>query len=55
MLSGEYSEGDLLSLFRFDLRLTEDVQEAVVESEAGGLEYDDEEVEAFCCSLIDRN
>ena len=37
------------------MKLTEDVQEATVEPEAGELEYDDEEVEVFCCSLIDRN
>ena len=55
MLLGEYSEGDLLSLFQFNLRLTEVVQEAAVKPEAGGLEYDDEEVEAFRHSLIDRN
>ena len=41
----------------FDMitKLTEDVQEAKVETETGGLEYEDEEVEAFCCSLILRN
>ena len=36
-------------------KLTEDVQEATVEPETGGLEYEDEEVEAFRCSLIDEN
>ena len=36
-------------------KLTEDVQETMVELETGGLEYEDEEVEAFCCSLILRN
>ena len=54
-LSGEYSLGDLLSLFRFDLKLTEDMQETQIEQEIGGLEYEDEEVEAFCRSLILRN
>ena len=36
-------------------KLTEDVQEATVEPETGGLEYEDEEVEAFHHSLIDGN
>ena len=41
----------------FDMitKLTEHVQETKVKLEAGGLEYEDEEVEAFCCSLIVRN
>ena len=34
-------------------KLTEDAQEPEVTMETGGLEYEDEEVEAFCCSLID--
>ena len=37
------------------MKLTEDVQEAIVEPETGGLEYEDEEVEAFRRSLIDGN
>ena len=40
--------------FNMITKLTEDVQEATVEPEAGGLEYDNKEVEAFCHSLIDR-
>ena len=36
-------------------KLTEDVQEATVEPETGGLEYEDEEVETFRRSLIDGN
>ena len=36
-------------------KLTEDVQETKDELETGGLEYEDEEVEAFHCSLIVRN
>ena len=41
----------------FDMiaKLIEDVQEAKVEPETGGLEYEDKEVEAFHCSLILRN
>ena len=35
--------------------LTADVQETKDKMEAGGLEYEDEEVEAFSCSLIARN
>ena len=47
----------VISCHCFDLitKLTEDVQETMVEPEARGLEYEDKEVEAFCCSLIDRN
>ena len=41
--------------FNMITKLTEDGQEAKVEPETGGLEYEDKEVEAFCCSLIDRN
>ena len=41
--------------FNMIMKLTEDVQEAKVELETGGLEYEDEEVEALCCSLILRN
>ena len=33
-------------------KLTEDAQEPKVAMETGGLEYEDEEVEAFHCSLI---
>ena len=33
-------------------KLTEDAQEPEVAMETGGLEYEDKEVEAFCCSLI---
>ena len=47
----------MISCHCFDLiaKLTEDAQEAKVELETSGLEYEDEEVEAFCCSLILRN
>ena len=38
--------------FNLTMKLTEDVQETKVELETGGLEYEDEEVEAFRCSLI---
>ena len=41
--------------FSMIMKLTEDVQEAKVEPETRGLEYEDEEVEAFHCSLILRN
>ena len=41
--------------FNVIMKLTEDVQEATVELETGGLEYEDKEVEAFHRSLIDRN
>ena len=41
--------------FGMIMKLTEDVQEAKVEPETGGLEYEDEEVEALCHSLILRN
>ena len=41
--------------FNMIMKLIEDVQEAKVEPETGGLEYEDKEVEAFCCSLILRN
>ena len=41
--------------FNVITKLTEDVQEATIEPETGGLEYEDEEVEAFCRSLIDGN
>ena len=37
------------------MKLTEDVQETMVELETGGLDYEDEEVEAFHHSLILRN
>ena len=40
--------------FNVIMKLTEDVQEATVELETGGLEYEDKEVEAFHRSLIDR-
>ena len=47
----------VISCHCFDVitKLTEDVQETKVELETGGLEYEDEEVEAFRHSLIDRN
>ena len=41
--------------FNIITKLIRDVQETKVELETGGLEYEDEEVEAFCYSLIDRN
>ena len=41
--------------FSMIMKLTEDVQEAKVEPETRGLEYEDEEVEALCCSLVLRN
>ena len=41
--------------FNLVAKPTEDGQETQVEPEVGGLEYDGEEVEAFCCSLILRN
>ena len=51
------SSPKVISCCCFDVftKLTEDVQEATVEPEARGLEYDNEEVEAFHHSLIDRN
>ena len=51
------SSPKVISCCCFDViaKLTEDVQEATVELETGGLEYEDEEVEAFRRSLIDRN
>ena len=51
------SSPKVISCRCFDVitKLTEDVQEATVEPKARGLEYDDEEVEAFCRSSIDRN
>ena len=51
------SSPKVISCRCFDVivKLTEDVQEATVELETGGLEYEDEEVEAFRRSLIDRN
>ena len=47
----------VISCHCFDMimKLTEGVQEAKVELETRGLEYEDEEVEAFHCSSIDRN
>ena len=47
----------VISCHCFDLitKLTEDVQETKVELEARGLEYEDEEMEALCRSLILRN
>ena len=47
----------VISCHCFDLitKLTEDAQETKVELETGGLEYEDEEVEAFHHSLIFRN
>ena len=47
----------MISCRCFDMiaKLIEDVQEAKVEPETGGLEYEDEEVEAFHRSLILRN
>ena len=47
----------VISCCCFDMvaNLTEDAQETKVEPEIRGLEYEDKEVEAFCCSLIDRN
>ena len=47
----------VISCHCFDLitKLTEDAQETKVELETGGLEYKDEEVEAFRHSLILRN
>ena len=47
----------MISCCCFDVitKLTEDVQEATVELEAGEFEYNDKEVEAFHRSLIDRN
>ena len=41
--------------FNMMMKMTEDVQETKVELETRGLEYEDEEVEAFRCSLILRN
>ena len=41
--------------FNLIVKLTEDVQETKVEPETRGLEYEDEEVEAFRHSLINRN
>ena len=41
--------------FDMIMKLTKDVQETKVELETRGLEYEDEEVEAFRCSLILRN
>ena len=41
--------------FNMIMKLTEDIQETKVEPETRGLEYEDEEVEAFHRSLIDRN
>ena len=41
--------------FNMTLKLIGDVQENKDELEAGGLEYEDKEVEAFHCSLILRN
>ena len=37
------------------MKLTEDVQETKVELETGGLEYEDEEVEASCHSFLGTN
>ena len=47
----------VISCHCFDVitKLTGGVQETKVELETGGLEYEDEEVEAFCRSLILRN
>ena len=47
----------MISCHCFDVitKLTEDVQETKVDPETGGLEYEDEGVEAFHRSLIDRN
>ena len=47
----------VISCCCFDVitKLTEDVQEATVEPETVGLEYEDEEVEAFHRSLTDGN
>ena len=47
----------VISCCCFDVitKLTGDVQETKVELETGGLEYEDEEVEAFHHSLILRN
>ena len=47
----------VISCHCFDMitKLTEDAQETKVELETGGLEYKDEEVEAFRRSLILRN
>ena len=47
----------VISCCCFDMitKLTEDVQETKDEPEIRGLEYEDEEVEAFCHSLIDWN
>ena len=47
----------VISCHCFDLivKLTEDVQETMVELETRGLEYEDKEVEAFHHSLILRN
>ena len=41
--------------FNMTMKLIGDVQETKDEPETGGLEYEDEEVEAFHCSLIDWN
>ena len=41
--------------FNLSTKLTEDIQETNVELETRGLEYEDEEVEAFHHSLIDWN
>ena len=47
----------VISCCCFDViaKLTEDVQEATVEPETGGLDYEDEAVEAFHRSLFDGN
>ena len=51
------SSPKVISCRCFDViaKLTEDVQEATVELETRGLEYEDEEVEAFRRSLTDGN
>ena len=51
------SSPKVISCHCFDVvaKLTEDVQETKVEPETRGLEYEDKEVEAFHCSLIDGN
>ena len=47
----------VISCHCFDVptKLTENVQERKDEPETRGLKYEDEEVEAFCCSSIDQN
>ena len=47
----------VISCHCFDMivKLTADVQEPKEEVETRGLEYEDEEVEAFCRSLVIRN